>query len=56
MPTWMNRTKEEDAARMAGIREKRQRAGNCIRCGVKRSDKSKQLCDRHLKEQRERKR
>jgi len=31
---------------------KRQKDGLCIRCGRKRSDKSKQLCDSHLEAQR----
>lgn len=53
-PTWMNRTKEAEAARQAEARERRKRNGNCIRCGLRRDPKSKQLCTRHLREQRER--
>lgn len=52
MPTWMNRTKEAEAARQAEQRWKRQEKGNCIRCGLARSKKSQQLCDRHLEMQR----
>lgn len=48
VPTWMNRTKEQDRARIADIRAKRQEAGNCILCGCRRSDDSKQLCEKHL--------
>jgi hypothetical protein len=51
-PTWMNRPKEAEAARQAAIRERRQRAGNCIRCGFARDEHSDQLCTRHLLEQR----
>lgn len=47
-PTWMNRSKESEAARQAEARERRQEAGNCIRCGFKRSERSTQLCDKHL--------
>jgi hypothetical protein len=39
---------------MAAMRERRQRAGNCIRCGMGRSERSDQLCDRHFDEQRRR--
>lgn len=53
MPTWMNRTKEAEAARQAAHRAKRQDSGNCIRCGFKCADGSKQLCERHLALQRQ---
>lgn len=53
MPTWMFRTKEAEAARQAAMRQSRQAAGNCIRCGSKRAPKSRQLCQKHLDEQRE---
>jgi len=36
MSTWMNRTKAAEAARIAAARERRQRAGNGIRCGFAR--------------------
>lgn len=52
MPTWMNRTKEAEAARMAAARERRQRAGNCIRCGIAADPESTQLCAKHLAAQR----
>lgn len=52
MPTWMNRTKESEAARQAIAREKRQTAGNCIKCGFKCALHSVQLCERHLAAQR----
>jgi hypothetical protein len=48
MPTWMNRTKEENAERIAEIRRRRQESGNCVRCGLKRDPASKQLCAEHL--------
>jgi hypothetical protein len=53
MPTWMNRTKEAEAARQAAARERRQKAGNCIRCGIARDPNSKQLCTKHLEQQRD---
>lgn len=56
MPTWMNRTKEAEAERMAAHRERRQKHGNCIRCGLARDPDSQQLCTRHLLEQRKRQR
>lgn len=31
------------------MRERRRQAGNCIKCGLARSRKSKQLCPKHLK-------
>lgn len=52
MPTWMFRTKDAEAARQAAAREQRQDKGNCIRCGFQRDPKSKQLCTKHLLEQR----
>jgi hypothetical protein len=52
MPTWMNRSHESEAARQAAARERRQSAGNCIKCGFKRDPKSRQLCTKHLVEQR----
>lgn len=52
MPTWMNRSKESEAARQAAARERRQDKGNCIRCGLQRSGESRQLCEQHLLEQR----
>lgn len=52
MPTWMLRTKEAEAERQASQRERRQRAGNCIRCGFKRDEASKQFCTKHLLEAR----
>lgn len=51
-PTWMNRSKESEAARQAAAREQRQEHGNCIRCGLTRDPESKQLCTKHLLEQR----
>lgn len=51
-PTWMHRTKEAEAARQAAARERRQRAGNCIRCGFACDPNSRQLCTKHLTEQR----
>lgn len=51
-PTWMYRTKEAEAARIADQRAQRQRNGNCIRCGVKCDANSKQLCTKHLAAQR----
>lgn len=53
MPTWMNRSKEAEAARQAEMRERRQQAGNCIKCGIARDPASLQLCSRHLALQRE---
>lgn len=52
MPTWMNRSKESEAARRADACRARQEAGNCIRCGFKRDPASKQLCAKHLKSER----
>jgi len=52
MPTWMSRSKESEAARIAAQREQRQRNGNCIRCGLARDLNSTQLCPRHLMAQR----
>lgn len=51
-PTWMNRTKEAEAARQAALYARRKAAGNCIRCGFKAADGSVQLCERHLAKQR----
>src|ERR1051326_1324888 len=53
MPTWMNRSKEHEAARIAAARARRQEAGNCIRCGLRAAASSKQLCESHLEEQRQ---
>lgn len=53
MPTWMNRSKESEAARQAEARQRRQAAGNCIKCGLARDPKSVQLCTRHLAQQRD---
>lgn len=52
MPTWMNRTKEAEAERQAEARARRQRKGNCIKCGLALAPSSKQLCVKHLEEQR----
>lgn len=52
MPSWMNRTKEAEAARMAAQRARRQKAGNCIRCGFMCDAGSTQLCTKHLAQQR----
>lgn len=52
MPTWMNRSKESEAARQSGARARRQSNGNCIKCGLRRDRNSQQLCTRHLEEQR----
>lgn len=53
MPTWMFRTKEAEAARIAAQREQRQLKGLCIRCGFTWDPGSRQLCTRHLQLQRE---
>lgn len=53
MPTWMNRSKESEAARQAEMRRRRQANGNCIRCGSARDKSSKQLCPKHLEAQRD---
>ena len=52
MPTWMNRTKEAEAARTAERYERRKSNGNCIRCGFIRDKESIQLCTKHLEESR----
>lgn len=52
MPTWMNRSKEFEAARQAAHRAKRQEKGNCIKCGLKVAVGSIQLCEHHLQKQR----
>lgn len=52
MPTWMNRSKESEAARIAASREKRKATGACIRCGLRCDPTSVQLCAVHLKQQR----
>jgi len=52
-PTWMNRSKESEAARMAAHRARRQQRGNCIRCGMPQDPNSQQLCTMHLTVQRE---
>ena len=51
-PTWMFRTKEAEAERQATQRARRQDRGCCIRCGLAFDSRSRQLCSRHLIEQR----
>lgn len=52
MTTWMNRSKQSEAARHAARAESRQKAGNCIRCGLAFDPRSVQLCTKHLEAQR----
>lgn len=46
----MTRTRESERARISALRARRQAAGNCIRCGLSRGQKSRQYCEKHREE------